>query len=246
MQEVYGPLSPSWRRYTGAFEYLWMLAKSYWPWLPAMAAGIVYVVRRREKRFYLLLVWIAVVFALCAVTRSRVLRYMLPAYPAFAVLAGLSLAKYVPERFLRAGVNAGTALLAMAACVLWLFPRTHLEATEVRPVAVAATQATPPGERVVFYDDGQPRYDEANQMEWYGDRFLIWPANRDELLAQFARHPAPVMVLDSATAAALDPTIVYAKLAASGHLVCIRVCEQRMSCSEDKPKFDTSPRAGLH
>lgn len=232
-QEVYGPLTPAWRRYTGAFEYLWMLAKSYWPWLPAMLAGIVYAARRKERKFYLLLVWIATVFALCAVTRSRVLRYMLPAYPAFAVLAGLGLVKFLPERVLRSGARVCIGLIAAGACIISLFPRTHLEATEVRPVAVAATKATPPGERVVFYDHGQPRYDEANQMEWYGDRFLIWPANQEELLAQVAKHPAPVMVLDSATAAALAATTPYRELASSGHLVCIRVCKDGLACPAD-------------
>ena len=41
-QEVTGALSPPWRRYTGAFEYIWMISKSYWPWLPAMIAGMIF------------------------------------------------------------------------------------------------------------------------------------------------------------------------------------------------------------
>jgi 4-amino-4-deoxy-L-arabinose transferase-like glycosyltransferase len=40
-EEVLGSLTPAWRRYTGVFEYAWMLSKSYWPWLPAMLAGVV-------------------------------------------------------------------------------------------------------------------------------------------------------------------------------------------------------------
>ena len=49
-QEVTGALSPAWRRYTGAFEYIWMISKSYWPWLPAMIAGMVFVIRRQRSQ----------------------------------------------------------------------------------------------------------------------------------------------------------------------------------------------------
>ncbi len=110
-QEVYGALSPAWRRYTGAFEYLWMIAKSYWPWLPAMIAGLVVVMRKQDRRLRMLIFWIAVVYVLCAITRSRVLRYMLPAYPAFAILSAIGLLWLLPERYLRNGAaraDAGT------------------------------------------------------------------------------------------------------------------------------------------
>ena len=103
-QEVTGELSPAWRRYTGAFEYIWMIFKSYWPWLPAMIAGIVFVIRKRDRKLRILILWIAVVYVLCAITKSRVLRYMLPAYPAFAILSaiGLSwLARALPANGLR-------------------------------------------------------------------------------------------------------------------------------------------------
>ncbi|MGQ9634680.1 MAG: ArnT family glycosyltransferase [Bryobacteraceae bacterium] len=99
-EQVYGGLAPAWRRYTGAPEYLWMLAKSYWPWLPAMVAGAAVVIRQRRRELYVLLCWVGAVFLLCAVTRSRVLRYMLPAYPAFAILAAIGVANWVSRRTL--------------------------------------------------------------------------------------------------------------------------------------------------
>ncbi len=188
--EVYGGLSPAWRRYTGAFEYAWMLAKSYWPWLPAMLAGLVLVICGRDRRLWLLIPWVAVIFLLCAATRSRVLRYMLPAYPAFAILAALGLRKFVPEGYLRAGMRVATSVLALAVVAVSAFPRTHFEAAEIRPIAHAATAATSPDERVAFYDGGQPRFDEDNQMQWYGDRFLVRLFSRAEADGGAARQPA--------------------------------------------------------
>ena len=54
-----------------------MLAKSYWPWLPFAIAGMVCVIRGRQRRLYILLIWFVVVLAMCAAAKSRVLRYML-------------------------------------------------------------------------------------------------------------------------------------------------------------------------
>jgi len=222
--EVYGGLSPAWRRYTGAFEYAWMLAKSYWPWLPAMLAGLAVVVRGRDRRLWLLIPWVAVVFVLCAATRSRVLRYMLPAYPAFAILAALGLRKFVPERYLRVGLRVAMPVMALAVAAVAAFPRTHLEAAEVRPIAKAATAATVPGERVAFYDDGPFRFDEDNQMQWYGDRFLIRLFTRKELVEALRGNRAHVFVLDKDSYRTyVAGQMSHHMLAASGHLVCFRL-----------------------
>ena len=223
--EVYGSLSPAWRRYTGAFEYAWMLTKSYWPWLPAMIAGVVVVVRSRDRRLWLLILWAAFVFALCAVARSRVLRYMLPAYPAFSILSALGLVKVVKTEYLRRGLRIATPLLAAAVVAVAVFPRTHWEAAEIRPIARAATSATSPDERVAFYDGGQPRYDETNQMQWYGDRYLLRLFDQQALREALKHRRARVWVLDRDTyRAVLAPNSSHQVLAEAGHLVCVRLC----------------------
>ncbi|MGA2737894.1 MAG: glycosyltransferase family 39 protein [Bryobacteraceae bacterium] len=222
--EVYGGLSPAWRRYTGAFEYAWMLAKSYWPWLPAMLAGIAVVVHKRDRRLWLLLPWVAVIFVLCAAARSRVLRYMLPAYPAFAILAALGFRQFVPDRWLRGGMRVAACLMALAVLAVSAFPRTHFEAADIRPIAKAASAATASGERVAFYDAGQPRFDEDNQLQWYGDRFLIRLFSRSDLLDALRAGRARVFVLDkNSYHAYVAGQISNQVLADSGHLICIRL-----------------------
>ncbi len=222
--EAYGGLTPPWRRYTGAFEYAGMLAKSYWPWLPAMIAGLASVIRGRDRRLWLLVLWVAVIFALCAVARSRVLRYMLPAYPAFSILAALGIQRYLPARYWRAGLRIAVPLMAVAVVALAAFPHTRFAAAEIRPIARAATAATAPGERVAFYDDGQPRFDEDNQLQWYGDRFLIRLFSRDELLQALRARRARVFVMDvnsyRACVASQFPNQVVAQ---SGRLICFRL-----------------------
>lgn len=223
--EVYGPLSPWWRRFTGVFEYAWMLLKSYWPWLPFMIVGLAGVIRSRDRRSSLLIFWMAVVFAFCSVTRSRVLRYMLPAYPAFSILAALGLMKLVPQRYLANGLRTLTPVLGVLVIAIAVFPRAHWEAAEIRPIALAATAATSPADRVAFYDAGLARWDETNQMQWYGDRYLITLFDREKLFEALRQPRARVLVVDKdAYHNYIASHLAYQVLAESGHLICVRLC----------------------
>jgi 4-amino-4-deoxy-L-arabinose transferase-like glycosyltransferase len=223
-QEVSGELTPAWRRYTGAIEYVWMLAKSYWPWLPAMIAGLALAIRRKDRRLRMLVVWVAVVYVLCAITKSRVLRYMLPAYPAFAILSAVGLLWLVPVRYLRNGLRALTPALAIVVLAVAIRPRINWHALDTRAIARASTAATRPGELITFYDDGAPRFDEMNEMLWYGDRYLI-PAWQNGGLEQLLAKPrTQVFITDENTyRTRVEPKIPNQVIAQSGHLVCFRL-----------------------
>lgn len=223
-QEVYGTLSPAWRRYTGAFEYIWMIAKSYWPWLPAMIAGMVVVIRRRDRKLRMLILWVAVVYVLCAITKSRVLRYMLPAYPAFAILSAIGLLSTLPERYVRNGLRVVTPALAIFVLIIAIRPPANLHAVDTRTIARASTGATAPGELITFYDDGAPRWDEMNEMLWYGDRNFAQVWDSDKLPDALQRPKTRVFILDVNTfRAQVDGRIPNHIIARSGHLVCFRL-----------------------
>jgi hypothetical protein len=229
-QEVTGALSPAWRRYTGAPEYIWMIAKSYWPWLPAMLAGMLLVVRRRDRKLRLLILWVAVVYVLCAVTKSRVLRYMLPAYPAFAILAAIGLPWLIPERYLRNGLRVLTPLLAVLVIALAIRPPLNWHASETRPIAIASTQATAPGELITFYDDGAPRFDEMNQLLWYGGRYFVAVLEPGKLPAALHNPQTRVFIVDDkAFRSDVAPGVPNQIVARAGHLVCFRLTQPRES-----------------
>ncbi len=219
-REVYGSLTPPWRRYTGAVEYAFMLLKSYWPWLPAMVAGVVLAVRGRRRELYPLLSWVAVVFVLCAITRSRVLRYMLPAYPAFSILAASAISKFTPHRILESAMNwiPPAAVAAALGIALWWKP--NWQAIDIKPIARAASE--PPGQVVGLYDQGQPRLDEANQLEWYGDcipQMLVMPGDLDQALRAAVR----TLVIDKSTYQAVFTHVPHRVILESGHLVYVRL-----------------------
>jgi 4-amino-4-deoxy-L-arabinose transferase-like glycosyltransferase len=226
-QEVYGKLSPSWRRYTGAFEYVWMILKSYWPWLPFMAAGMWVAIRSGERRLRFLVIWIAAVFVLCAAAKSRVLRYMLPAYPAFAILAAVGLQKLIPERYIWKTLRVLTPILAAGVIFIAIFPRRNFQATEIRLIATAATAVMPAPARVVFYDDGQPRFDETNQLQWYGSLYMDLLLTPDQLVDRLKDVRSSVFIVDRETYRKyIASQFTHQIVQESGHLICLRLPRQ--------------------
>ena len=223
-REAFGTLSPSWRRYTGLFEYMFMLAKSYWPWLPFAIAGMVIVIRGRKRRLFVLLIWFVVVLAMCGAAKSRVLRYMLPAYPALSILAAIGLGALIPVRFIQKGLLFATPVLAAAVLAIAIFPPVTYHVPEVHTIAVAATAATPSGERVAFYDQGAPLYDEVNQMLWYGGREISLLLSPGELDQALQARQARVFVIDDGTyRTSFSSRIAHEVVAKAGHLVCVRL-----------------------
>jgi 4-amino-4-deoxy-L-arabinose transferase-like glycosyltransferase len=220
---VYGSLNPPWRRYTGTIEYAFMLLKSYWPWLPALVAGFVLVVRGRRRELYLLLSWAAVVFLLCAAARGRVLRYLLPAYPAFSILSALAIAHFIPRRLLDRTMHwiPAASVLAAIAIVVSVTPSQH--AAEILPIAHAASE--PRGQKVILYDEGQPRFDEANQLEWYGDcvpQMLLTSSDLDRALKSPGTGVS-AFIIDKPTYQSAAKPIPHNVIAESGHLIYLRL-----------------------
>lgn len=206
------------RRFTGVFEYAWMLLQSYWPWLPFLIAGV----WLRDKRLRLLVIWCAVMFAACSIGGSRVLRYLLPAYPAFSIFAAVGLMKWVPERYLRLGLNVLAPLVVIVSAGIAMFPPVSLHAEEIKPIAAAVKSVTQEKERFVFYDEGQSRFDETGQIQWYGERTMWILTDAAAFENALAEPIAKVWVVDAATYdryLAARSTII----ARSGHLLCVRL-----------------------
>ena len=197
------------------FVFAWMLAKSYWPWLPATIAGV-WLFSNSLYRNRLVILWIVSVFAACAAVKNPVLRYLLPAYPAFAIAAGAGLVRVTPAWAVRYAVPA----IAAAAAVVAAFLPPHRQATETRLIAIAATKRTQPSERVAFYDSGASRFDESNQLQWYGDRSLYILERPEDLDRNLRNRLSRVFVIDRATRDAKLPDSTI--LAEAGHLVCVR------------------------
>jgi len=161
---------------------------------------------------------------LCAITKSRVLRYMLPAYPAFAILSAIGLLWLVPERYVRNGLRVLTPLLAILVVAIAIRPPVNFHAIDTRAIARASTGATAPGEQITFYDDGAPRFDEMNEMLWYGNRYFVPVLESGQLPEALERPRTRVFIMDVNTfRAQVQSRIPNQVIARAGHLICFRL-----------------------
>jgi len=98
-----------------------------------------------------------------------------------------------------------------------------LQAADIRPIALAAKAAAPESERVIFYDAGQPRWDEMSQLQWYGSPPLTLLLNRDGLMASVRAPGSRVYIVDADVYhASIEAEAPHRFVARSGRLVCLR------------------------
>jgi len=200
-----------------------MLTKSYWPWLPFTLAGIVAIGRERRRPLFLLLGWAGTVLLLCAAARSRVLRYMLPAYPAFSILAAIGLLKWIPRRIIERAMDWIPPLAVAAAISIVLLVPATWHATEIRAIAEANSRALPPGEKVGFHDKEDPRYDETNELEWYGNNVPAELFDTADFQKALRAGAIRVFVVDMATYEQRIQPLPHEVIAKAGHLISVRL-----------------------
>jgi 4-amino-4-deoxy-L-arabinose transferase-like glycosyltransferase len=94
------------------------------PLLPAIVARAWRACRAGEPAAWLLALWVVFVFAFFSLSQSKLIPYILPLFPALALLAGRTLNSLAPARLSRGlWIAAGVWLLvAAAALLLWLTP----------------------------------------------------------------------------------------------------------------------------
>lgn len=111
-----------WRSYLKVY---WLdPALRYWPWLPFMLAGMAWGIRtlwlnrgadERAPLLKWLALWVLGVYVMCALKPDHDIRYLYPALPALALLAGLVIERVLHGR----GLRVMTRLVLAAALIGW-------------------------------------------------------------------------------------------------------------------------------
>jgi 4-amino-4-deoxy-L-arabinose transferase-like glycosyltransferase len=115
-------------RYQPMWYFIPVLALGFTPWLPALVTALWRSARERAAQakgfdpVRFLLVWCAVVFAFFSVSSSKLPAYILPIYPALAVLAGRELARSPRALLIVQAALALAAGFAALASPVWLPP----------------------------------------------------------------------------------------------------------------------------
>ena len=196
------PKSP-WERIAGYFHYPYLLLKLYWPWLPLMVMGLVMQLKKalhsRDLAGSLLIIWVVCVVLPFSLAESKVLRYILEAFPAFSIFAAIPLNIYIPSDRKDTWFKAAYLLLILAAVLISVSPTYRLRAEDMRKLAPIAEALTSPGQRVLLYTHGELQVDYRNQLIWYAERLCKHLTDMEEVKSMLEQAPHTVVIMDKGT-----------------------------------------------
>lgn len=194
------------------------LLQYYWPWLPIFVAGLVYQYRR--AKFALAPIWILIVLAPLTQTAIPYGRYLMPAYPAMALVCAVALFRWIPQQQRSRYFQGACIVMTLIGAFTILFPASErgLDMRTVAPIAEAHSQ---PDQRILLYTFGEQRFDFHNQLLWYSDRYTNQIMDMDELVAEHV--PGAVGIIDKASFERLPDRDRLEQLGESEQFVAYRV-----------------------
>lgn len=191
-----------WERFLWYFEYFFLIVKLYFPWFPLMFYGLFLSFRKlRNSRFSapaesLLIVWFFVVLIPFSLAESKVLRYILPVFPAFAILSAYALHRLLTPQRLPKFAQIAVLLMSLAGFITLAFPNYEIRGGDMRALAPVSDAATAPGEKVVLYASGEYQWNYGTQLIWYGNRLCTHLKDIKEVENQLAEREQTVVIMD--------------------------------------------------
>lgn len=199
----------------GFFQYPLLLLESYWPWLPLMVVGLwtqtKKTLKERDSTGSLLVIWVLGVIAPLCLAEFKWLRYILPAFPAFAILSAIPLDQWITARRRQFYLKAAYAVLCLVMLGMAFNPKYHVRPEEMRRLAPIAEAATNPERRILLYTERPPRDAHLFQVIWYANRHCELLTSANEAIVKIKENPGAAVIMDKdvfrASIAAADPEI---------------------------------------
>jgi 4-amino-4-deoxy-L-arabinose transferase-like glycosyltransferase len=218
-----------WQQFLWYFEYLFLVIKLYFPWFPLMFYGMFLLKKKNGTRpaamGSLLVIWLLVVIIPFSLADSKVLRYILPAFPVFSILAASALKKLLYPKYLVRFSRAAAALLSLAAVGMVMLPNYRTRAEDMRTIAPISDAAAKPDENILLYTSGEYQWNFQNQLLWYGNRNCTFIRDKNEIEKLLPEKQHLIVIMDKtsfydlAAQGTVKPTI----LGESENFVCFRV-----------------------
>jgi 4-amino-4-deoxy-L-arabinose transferase-like glycosyltransferase len=224
------PSEGSWIRWiAGLFQYPYLMAKNYWPWAILAAIGVWKYARRfsrSEKASLVLIIWVAAVLVPLSFAGSKVLRYIMPAFPAFSLLSAAVLAEWIPESRKSRVINWTMGVLIVIAAGFVSLPiNSHKDrAVEARSLVSILKSPSVENERVLLYSRAFIPWDLRNQLVWYQDRPVDCATSLEDMHQKISGGNYRWAILDNET----GKTLRLAESSFAGHssaYVCLRLPE---------------------
>ncbi|MFN0086852.1 MAG: ArnT family glycosyltransferase [Blastocatellia bacterium] len=186
----------------GLLQYPRLLLEGYWPWLPLMAVGFwtagKRAIRERDSAACLLVIWVLAVVVPFSFARFKWLRYIMPAFPAFSILAAITLNAWIRTRHREAFLKIVYVALWVTMAGMWINPKYRDRPEEMRFLAPIAETATAPENRILLYTERAPRDAHLFQIIWYANRNCELLGDFNEVVARLADSPGAAAITDKA------------------------------------------------
>jgi 4-amino-4-deoxy-L-arabinose transferase-like glycosyltransferase len=179
-------------RWTSGLDYLAGLLTNFQPWilLALYGAWRLYRVAEAPRRGLVPIAWAGTVLLLLSLAAAKKSWYVMPAYPALAMLAGVGLEGLVSEaRRWRERVAAVLAALVVAYILVigcTPVPVGRDRNRDVAAIAPAVRAAVPPGGNVICFNL-EPHWRYISPLYFYADRPLSLPVRDLEEMQRIVR-----------------------------------------------------------
>ncbi len=185
---------------SGLFQYPIFLLESYWPWLPLMVVGLwtqaKKMIGERDSTGSLPVIWVLGVIAPFCLAQFKWLRYILPVFPAFAILSAITLDHWIAAHRQRFILQAAYVVLCLVMLGMAFNPKYRVRPEEMRRLAPIAEAATNPERRILLYTERVPRDAHLFQIIWYANRHCELLTSADEAIAGLKSDPEAALIVD--------------------------------------------------
>ena len=187
----------------GFAEYPWLLLKLYQPWFLLMLIGFAVhfkiAFKARNTFSILLILWVVFVIGAFSFAEAKVLRYIMAAFPAFALLAATPLNNWIKKINNKNILVIGLAAMCFIVIMIVVFANPKYRAEEMIEISAQIDVHTPSNQRVVFYTGADLKHDFNNQILWYSNRFTEALKDESIFLDKLRSKNQNTFVVDKAT-----------------------------------------------
>lgn len=236
----------------GLLEYPRLLLKFYWPWLPLIIIGLVtqvrLAIRHRESSAVLLVVWVSLVVAPVSLAGAKVLRYIMPAFPAFSILAAIPAARLISATRVKARFRTAYAVLIAAVFLIGCFPKPMARAEDMIKLAPVVNARVASSHKVTIYISNRGQFNYIPQFLWYSNRLcehLNDPVKLSEAL-KTQSEKVFIMSADDYKKLVINSAVNVEVIMMTRNLVCFKtallsVTEPQRKVSPETESLNVSP-----
>ena len=212
----------------GFVEYPKLLLRHYWPWLPLMLIGLVgqvlVFIRSRDSGAALLVIWVACVLIPFSISEAKALRYIMPVFPAFAILAAAPLSRWAASARSGVYVKLGYLIVLITLLMAALFPKPRLRAEDMQTLAPIVGANSNSAQRVILYTYGELQHNYMSQFVWYTDRYCVHLTELNTVRDALISCPDLIAVVDKQAFSQMSSSLGanISALGESENFVCIK------------------------